>query len=131
MPAGRPSLYKPEFCEEVIRLGVEGKGRAQIAAVLDVTRDTLDNWAADHPEFLRAMTRARELALAWWEEQGQKGIWAKEFNANAYRLQVLNRFPAEWRDKQDHEHKHDLSDPLKAMMQRIAENGRKIHDRGD
>jgi ssDNA-binding replication factor A large subunit len=45
------------------------------------------------------MLRSRALAQDWWEEQGQKGVWGEGFNANAYRLQVCNRFPQEWRDR--------------------------------
>jgi hypothetical protein len=101
MPAGRPSSYKPEYCEQVVELGREGKSKAQIAAVLDVDRETIDNWAAKQPDFSRSVTRARELSLAWWEEQGQKGIWSREFNANAYSLQVRNRFPNDWRERQE------------------------------
>ena len=29
------------------------------------------------------------------------GIWSRDFNAPAYRLQMLNRFPDDWHDKQD------------------------------
>ena len=88
----------------MIELGRLGKSRTQIAAELDVDRDTLANWERAHPEFFGAMRRARELALAWWEDEGQKGVWERGFNANAYRLQVTNRFPDEWRDKRSHEH---------------------------
>lgn len=95
---GRPTDYRPEHCARVVDLGKLGKSRAQIAAALDVVRDTLTNWEKSHPEFLGAMTRAHELALAWWEDQGQTGIWAgKQFNANAYSLQMRNRFPAEYK----------------------------------
>ena len=101
---GRPSKYAPELCRRAIDLGRQGKSRTQIAAALDVDRDTLTNWERARPEFFGAMLRARELAQAWWEDEGQKGIWDRQFNANAYRLQVTNRFPNEWRDKQSHEH---------------------------
>ena len=47
------------------------------------------------------MTRAREFSLAWWEAQGLAGIWSKDFNAHAYRLQMMNRFPDDWRDRQE------------------------------
>ena len=46
------------------------------------------------------MSRARELSLAWWEKEGRKGISSRDFNSNAYRLQVCNRFPDDWRDQQ-------------------------------
>lgn len=102
MPAGRPSKYDPAFCAKVVELGREGKSKAQIAAALDVVRQTLDDWAKEHAEFSDAIAQARELSLAWWEEQGQAGVWGgKQFNANAYRLQVMNRFPDDWRDRQE------------------------------
>jgi hypothetical protein len=104
MAAGRPTDYRPEFCERVIELGKEGYSKAMIAHDLDVTRNTLDNWAAVNPEFLSAIHDARDAALGWWELQGHKGIWSREFNANAYRLQVTNRFPDDWKDKQTTEH---------------------------
>lgn len=94
---GRPSDYRPEHCARAIEMGRKGKSRAQIAAGFDVARQTIANWEASHPEFLDAMARAHDLALAWWEDQGATGIWAgKQFNAAAYGLQMRNRFSQEY-----------------------------------
>ena len=102
MPAGRPTKYDPAFCERVVELGKEGYSNASIAAELGVVRKTLYEWAAEYPDFSDAITRAREFSQGWWETQGRSGIWAgSQFNANAYRLQVMNRFPDDWRDKHD------------------------------
>jgi hypothetical protein len=109
MAAGRPTDYRSEFCERVIELGKEGYSKAMIAHDLGVTRKTLDNWAETNPEFLHAIHDARDAALGWWELQGHKGIWSREFNANAYRLQVTNRFPDDWKDKQEVDNKHSGS----------------------
>lgn len=98
---GRPTGYTPEARETVIALGRIGASRAEWAAELDIAIQTLHNWEGAHPEFLEATTRARDLAQAWWEEQGRKGITSRDFNASAYRLQVMNRFPSDWRDKTD------------------------------
>ena len=95
---GRPTDYKPEYCQMVVELGREGAGKAEMAAACGVVRQTLDNWIKAHPEFLDAITRAREESLAWWEKQGRLGIFmGKTFNANAYALQVFNRFPDDWK----------------------------------
>lgn len=107
-PVGRPTKYLPEYCERVIELGKQGYSKAEVAASFDVTRKTLDNWCAEYPDFLHAMTRAKELSLGWWEGQGRLGIWSKHFNANAYRLQVMNRFSDDWRDKQETQHSGDV-----------------------
>ena len=101
---GRPTLYKPEYCQRVIELGREGKSLHQMAADLDVCFVTLNVWRDKYPEFQAALTRARELAQAWWEDLGQKGCTGRDFNANAYSLQVRNRFPETWRDKTDLAH---------------------------
>ena len=98
---GRPTKYDPKMCERVVDCGKEGYSRAELAAELGIAIQTMHNWEAAHPDFLEATTRARDLALAWWNRQGSKGIWAKSFNAAAYRLQVMNRFPRDWRDRQE------------------------------
>ena len=54
----RPTDYQPSYCEDVIALGKQGKSKAQMAAHFDVSRQTIDNWAAANPEFLEALTRA-------------------------------------------------------------------------
>jgi len=97
---GRPTRYLPESCDYVVAMGAVGYSKAQIARELWTTRQTLDNWSASYPEFSTAMTHAREMSLGWWESQGQAGIWAgKQFNVNAYSLQMRNRFPDEWRER--------------------------------
>ena len=99
---GRPTDYKPEYCELVVSLGKEGAGKAEMASACGVVRQTLDNWMKAHPQFLDAITRAREESLAWWEKMGRTGItMGKQFNANAYALQVFNRFPDDWKRNPD------------------------------
>ena len=98
MSAGRPTDYRPEYCELVIELGKAGKSKAQMAARLDVSRQTLENWADAHPEFLDAMARANVHAMAWWEDEGQDGLRAERFNASLWAKNMSARFPADYRD---------------------------------
>jgi hypothetical protein len=98
-PVGRPTSYRPEYCELVIELGRAGKSKAQMAAHIGVTRKTLDSWCDVFPEFLSAMECARDFALSWWEDQCEKGIWAgKQFNAPAWSRSMAARFPADYRE---------------------------------
>jgi hypothetical protein len=103
MPGGRPTDYLPEYCEQVIELGRQGKSKAQIAATLDVARMTLDNWAAVHPEFLDAITRARDLSMAWWEDKGQGGLDTSGFNASLWSRSMAARFPDDYTERQKRE----------------------------
>lgn len=109
---GRPTDYDPAYCERVIKLGAEGKSKGQIARSLETSRVTLDAWAKRHPEFLYALTRAKELELALWEDKGQGS-----FNATAFIFQMKNRFRNDYRDRHDHE--HGVTDELSALLEKI------------
>jgi transposase len=114
---GRPTKYTESFCERVIELGSAGKSKAQIAAALGVSRQTLDNWAEEHPEFLDAIKYARDLALAWWEDRGQEGLFkGKSFNALAYIFQMKNRFREDYGDRTENTHKMDASELFIAFL---------------
>lgn len=98
MPAGRPTAYKPEYCEQVIELGRAGKSKVQMAAHFDVCRKTIDNWAEENPEFLRALERAMIHAQDWWENAGQNGMIDGKINATIWSRSMAARFPADWRE---------------------------------
>lgn len=98
MSAGRPTDYKPEYCEQVIEWGKQGKSWTWIAAELGVIRQTLYNWKDEHPEFLDALTRARELSQQWWEDAGQNGMEKAGFSASVWSRSMAARFPEDWRE---------------------------------
>jgi hypothetical protein len=106
-PEGRPSAYRPEYCQQIIEAGMEGKSKVEMAAMFLVTRNTLDNWAGEHPEFLKAIESALELSQAWWEgigrnhitEQYGEGAAGSKVNANLYSRSMAARFPKDWREK--------------------------------
>ena len=75
---GRPTDYKPEFCQMVVELGREGAGKAEMAAACGVVRQTLDNWIKAHPEFLDAITaRERKASPGGRSRVGSASSWAK------------------------------------------------------
>lgn len=112
MPAGRPTDYSPGLCGRVVELGRLGKSHAQIAADLDVSRQTLYNWQEAHPEFLDAITYARDLAQAWFEDKGQEGLSDKGFNASLWAKQMSARFRDEYAERI--QHANDPTDPMPA-----------------
>lgn len=120
MPAGRPTDYLPEYCLRVVELGREGKSHAQIAAALDVSRMSLYRWAEAFPEFSDAITRARDLAQAWFEDCGQTGLVTPGFNASLWAKQVSCRFRDEYTDVQKRELTGKDGEPLFSRIEVVA-----------
>ncbi len=94
------SLYKPEYDKLVVRLGKKGYSVTMIACEIGVHKDTLYEWRKPdvHPSFSVALSRAVQEAQSWYEHQGHKGIWDKEFNNPTWAKQMSCRFPAEYRE---------------------------------
>lgn len=65
--AGRPSGYKPEYCQLVIDHMKNGMSIAAFAASVGVSRKTIWKWGKDHPEFCNACEVAKETAQIWFE----------------------------------------------------------------
>lgn len=93
---GRPTAYRKEYCGRLIEMGNLGYTKAMMARDLDVARMTLDNWASEHPEFLDALTRARDLSLAFMEEKGLAGLDMAGFNSSLYAKLMAGMFPGDY-----------------------------------
>jgi hypothetical protein len=99
MGAGRPSLYDPAYCDEVLRLGAEGCSVVEMAAEIGVARNTLETlWPEAHPEFMEALGAARLRSQAWWESQGRKNLATQGFQSSLYSRSMAARFPHDWRE---------------------------------
>ena len=94
----RPTDYRPEYCDQVIAWGEEGKSVTWMAAKLDVSRECVYEWSRVHPEFSDALTRARAKAQAVWEDMGQNGITSPMFNGSVWAKSMAARFPEDWRE---------------------------------
>ena len=103
---GRPSKYDPAYCAKIIEFGKAGYSVVEMAAEIGVTRATVEeNWPADHPEFFEAFTHAKQLSQAWWERQGRENLTADKFQASLYSRSMAARFPHDWRESKQVEHK--------------------------
>ena len=61
---GRPTAYKPEYCELAHNYCLLGATAEELAGFFDVTRGTINNWIATIPEFATALREGRDLADA-------------------------------------------------------------------
>lgn len=134
MPAGRPSEYKPIYCDLVIEAMTEGKSLTAFAADIGVARSTIQNWSEAHPEFMVAVNIAKAKCAAWWEERGRSAATAggAPGQVTAIIFGLKNMAPDDWREKIVNEHSgidggaikyqkvEDLTDD---ELARIATNG--------
>jgi hypothetical protein len=106
-PVGRPTLYKPEFCETIIKCGEEGMSVAEMAKACGVSKQCLHEWVAAHEDFGDAFTRAKALSQAWWEEQARIGLYTRDgvsLNSGLWSRSMAARFPDDYTEKKQLEH---------------------------
>jgi len=60
--AGQPTLYKPDYCTQAHNYCLLGATNEDLAAFFEVTRRTIDNWIAAHPDFATAVRSGRVVA---------------------------------------------------------------------
>ena len=104
---GRPSKFKKEYCNELVDHMEKGLSFESFAAVINVNRDTLYEWAKVHSEFSDAQKLGQEKSRLFWEQKGIDGLFNESFgegqgsrslNATVWIFNMKNRFG--WRDKQ-------------------------------
>ncbi len=119
---GRPSEFKPEYCEMLIEHMSKGLSFEAFAGVIGVCKKTLYNWADTIPQFLHAKERAYGKCMLWWEQAGIDGLWtmsersgkdsysSKSLNSTVWALNMKNRF--KWRDKHEDEEVKTVLQPI-------------------
>ena len=104
MPAGRPSLYKPSYCDEVINVCAEGLSLTGFAGVIGVSRSTISEWCSEHQEFSIACRKALA-KRALWLERGMLDKDATGPMVTARRFGLVNANmgdePSDWREKSE------------------------------
>lgn len=100
---GRPTLYKPEYCDLLIQHMGKGFSFEAFAGEIGVNRDTIYEWLQTYSQFSDAKKTAAELNRKFWEQVGidiATGTGkAAAGNATAFIFNMKNRFKNEWRDK--------------------------------
>lgn len=100
---GRPTAFRDSFHDDVIDYARGGLSYAAIAVKLGVSRDSLYEWMRNDPDFSDTMKRAREIAMAWWEEtlKGQATGTVDGGSATAAIFAMKNQFPDDYRDRKE------------------------------
>ncbi len=121
--------YKPEFCEKLIAHRKQGKTMDSFVAVVGVTKQTLDNWRKNYPEFAEAWELGNGHAHYWWEEFGIAACTEKHFNPTwamflsrnmiGYK-NLENRKPGEMDEPEKKLTTEEKEQKIKALQEQIA-----------
>lgn len=100
LPAGRPSTYKPEYCEKIIDAAAQGKHIAGMMMAINVkSKETWYEWKKKYPEFNSAVEFATNVvSKAFYEEVGLRGMMGEieKFNATTWATVMNNKFKDEY-----------------------------------
>jgi hypothetical protein len=59
---GRPTKYKEAFNDQVFEMALLGLSDSQMANIIGITEQTLNNWKTEHPMFFESLTQGKENA---------------------------------------------------------------------
>jgi hypothetical protein len=109
-PVGRPSAYDSLKIPAMMSLFANGASKTQVAArVLGVSREGFRLWEKNPPdmdadgnsEFSDAVKLGLTASQSWWEDLAQTAVHDKKVNSSVLIFNLKNRFPKDWREKQD------------------------------
>lgn len=104
MAAGRPTKYKPEYCERLIAHMASGMSYQSFAGVISTCYDTLYEWEKVYAEFSDAKKEGTAKNLQHWENLGFQGMWhggkdQPSFNSTLWIFNMKNRH--KWSDNKE------------------------------
>lgn len=142
---GRPSEFRPEFCQQAADLCVNGATDQELADFFDVSVRTLYRWKAQFQEFCQAIKVAKEIA----DERVERSLYhrAVGYSFDAVKITqyegspvivpyrehvppdtaaavfwLKNRQPDKWRDKREQELTGKDGGPLVVTWQPPSES---------
>lgn len=98
MPAGRPTAYKPEYCEQLLEHMAEGLSFESFAGVIGTCRRTLYYWTEQHEEFLHAKNAGQEKSQLFWEKGMRALAFGKLAGGNAATMLFTMKCRFGWRE---------------------------------
>lgn len=106
VPFGRPSKYRPEYCELLVQHMRQGLSFESFGAEVYAHKETLYQWVKRYPDFHDAKKMGTEFCRSFWERMGVAGAAGKieGFNNATWIYNMKCRFSKEWRDIQQIQH---------------------------
>lgn len=111
MPAGRPTKYLPEYCEQVVDHMKQGYSLESFGGRIGVCKATIYEWRDAHKEFSDAIKEAQTACQYFWEHNLVQTIHnPKEMNATTVYFALKCRFG--YKETQSIEHSGPDGKPI-------------------
>ncbi len=101
---GRPSEYKPEYCQAVIDYMGQGYSLSAFAGSIKVSRNAVYEWMSEHSDFGDAVSRGRATRVTALERKLLAARYGAQASTSIFALR--NADPSEWRDVRQVQHDH-------------------------
>lgn len=121
---GRPTKYDPAYCEKLVDHMAAGFSFESFAGTVGVTRSTLYEWESKQAAFSDAKQRGVEKCRVFWEAFGVRNLLNSKggagLNTGLWIFNMKNRFPAEWRERQEIAHGTVEDKPLNVRISTVS-----------
>lgn len=103
---GRPSTYKPEYCQMLIDHMSTGLSFGSFGGEVGTGVGTLDQWAMDYPDFARAKAKGQAIRAKFYEDAARDIMTGKTKGAPQLAMFFLKNLGKglSMTDKQEIEH---------------------------
>ena len=112
-PVGRPTEYKPEYCNLVVTHMGDGNTFRSFGPVVGVSHQCLYEWIDKHPEFGDAKKVAEDHCEWYWLKLGKAAASGQIENFNATAFVWLTKNILKWRDRSEVAHTGSDGGPIK------------------
>ena len=119
---GRPTKYKPEYCQKLIDFMEQGYSYEAFAGSISVVVDTLREWEKVHEDFSAAKGIAFHKSRLYFDRMGldhmvlPKGI---TFNNTVWNANMKNRFG--FRDRIEKEITHSFDETMRTIADKLPD----------
>lgn len=113
-PGGRPTDYRPEYCDTVEDLMQSGFSKMAAAGACGVCYQTFKTWMGVHPEFLAAVKRGEAKRVMKLETDLLSAETGPQVTSRIFALK--NAAPEEWKDRQSLEHSGPDGEPIPTSL---------------
>lgn len=119
MAGGRPTAFKPEYCEQATGMCRLGATNDELAAFFGVALSTLNKWKKEIPEFSDAIREGKEVS----DLRVTESLYQKALNGDttAMIFWLKNRQSKRWRDKINQEVSAPGGGPISVIERVIVE----------